>query len=560
MLAHVRDLLARHRWIAPAFAFVGTFAAASWFWPTVSFTDGDSFYHIKMTELLAHGIVRNFPWLPFSSFAANYIDHHFLFHVVLLPFIHFLNPFVGMKLATALLASTVITIFYIVLRSLNVRAPGFFTALLVVSPHFFFRENLAKAPAFSLIFLLLGLLFLIKKKPIALGILAFLYVWAYDAWPLLGGIVVFWIAGRSLIAPALAPGKYSWHAAWNQLRAPEHLHLLIAVTVGTIAGTILNPYFPANVPFYWLHIVKIGFLNYQSKISVGAEWYPLGLGDIISTQPFLFIIGFLSTGLVLFHAHIINEHARRRHTHVTFLDHHAGTRRDELVTPEQLMTTFAMIVIAGIFLFVTLKSRRNVDYSIPFMMLAVASVWHVGADATAHVRDLIRKHMFGWARWFLVVVIIISSLALAANQATLLLAYRDQLATGYDPNHFTPATTWMREHIPANEIIFHTNWDTFPMLWYGDDSHRYIVGMDTTFLYDRDPVRYDQWSKITSGEYVGDVTKIIRDTFNSHYVFLDKHRDHDLFEKQLRLSHTATVVYDDSVGTIFKLVDVSIEK
>lgn len=534
MIDRLLDTLARHRWIAPLFTFCATLAIASWFWPNLGFVDGDSFYHIKMTELLAHGIVRDFPWLPFTTFATNYIDHHFLYHVTLLPLITLLGPAVGMKLASALLTAGAITMFYVVVRGLGFRAPGFFTFVLALSSDFFFRETLAKAPAFSLIFLLLGVLLIAKQKPVSLAILAFAYVWAYDGWPLLPAITVIWILSRSLLLPALTNVRYSLHVVFHEVIKPTYRNLFLGVSAGTIFGILINPYFPKNLSFYITHIIQIGLVNYQSQIAVGNEWHPVMFSTLIAAQPLLFILVPVSLVAICFAARRLS----------------AARLRDDRI--ELLLSAFALTIIAGLLLVETLRSKRNVDYSLPFLALAVAAFSTIGSAGFSELFKTVHQYISGWRR-LLLIPISVAMLALVTSQVYFIMHARESISDGYNLEHYAAPDEWLKKNTPPQSIIFHTNWDTFPLLFYGNDQNRYIIGMDSTFFYAQDPVRYDLWYKIVYGEYVGDAINIIEHTFNSSYVFLDKGRDHDSFEKQLRLSPLAHVVYGDEVALIFKL-------
>ena len=55
---------------------------------TPDLPDNDGYYHIKLASLMrTEGLKPDFPWLPFSILNENeFYDHHFLFHVALIPF------------------------------------------------------------------------------------------------------------------------------------------------------------------------------------------------------------------------------------------------------------------------------------------------------------------------------------------------------------------------------------------------------------------------------------------------------------------------------------------
>ena len=67
---------------------------------TPNLPDNDGFYHIKFAWLMrTEGLKPEFPYLPVSILNANdFYDHHFLYHVALIPFT-FGDLLFGAKLA-----------------------------------------------------------------------------------------------------------------------------------------------------------------------------------------------------------------------------------------------------------------------------------------------------------------------------------------------------------------------------------------------------------------------------------------------------------------------------
>ena len=108
----------------PSLSYFLVFFLASvlflYFHSNATFADPDSYYHTKIALLIRDtGIVQDFPWLQFTVLKEYYIDHHFLYHVLLVPFVTFFPPLVGMKVATLVFASAAITMFFWLLRSMR---------------------------------------------------------------------------------------------------------------------------------------------------------------------------------------------------------------------------------------------------------------------------------------------------------------------------------------------------------------------------------------------------------------------------------------------------------
>ena len=87
-LKKISDYLDQNLGLAGLIIFAAFLSLFGYLQAFGGFADPDSYYHVKMAELIAsNGIIKNFPWLPFSILQNNYVDHHFLYHVYLAPFV-----------------------------------------------------------------------------------------------------------------------------------------------------------------------------------------------------------------------------------------------------------------------------------------------------------------------------------------------------------------------------------------------------------------------------------------------------------------------------------------
>ena len=89
-----------------------------------------------------------------------------------------------------------------------------------------------------------------------------------------------------------------------------------------------------------------------------------------------------------------------------------------------------------------------------------------------------------------------------------------------DPYAYEGASEWIAANTPAGSMVFNTDWDDFPMLYYYNPSNAYIVGLDPTYLYDRDKELWNLYARITLGEE-DDPAPLIRERFGAEYVFTD---------------------------------------
>jgi hypothetical protein len=106
--------------------------------------------------------------------------------------------------------------------------------------------------------------------------------------------------------------------------------------------------------------------------------------------------------------------------------------------------------------------------------------------------------------------------------------------------------------LTAGQVIFNTDWDDFPRLFYYDPGHAYVSGLDPTYLYDKDPQLSKLYVRITTGEEE-DPGPLIRDRFGARFVFTDN--SHGDFFDNARASGWFDVIYEDHDCTIFQIRD-----
>jgi len=308
------------------------------------FADPDSFYHAKLAEMMNQGqiIIKDFSWIKFATFSHNFTDHHFLYHVFLVPFVMIFGALWGTKINCILLATAVLAFFYFFLKRWQVRWPLLYTLLLLVAPAFIFRINLAKAGPLSIIILLIALSLLWQKRYRALGLLSFLYVWTYGGWSLIVLLALIDLAAQALI-------NFSANKTLSQVFKLDWWPLGYILS-GCAAGLIINPYFPANLQFYWQQLVQIGLINYQNIVSVGQEWYPYPTLDFLANGSFIFILGLAALS--------------------AFFWRLSKPQKIENNLAGDFQKIFTLVIFAGILGILTLKSQRFIEYFAPFATLA----------------------------------------------------------------------------------------------------------------------------------------------------------------------------------------------
>lgn len=451
----------------------------AWIHAVPAFGDPDAYYHLEMTRRTAEaGAVLAFPWLPFTTLAGHFADHHFLYHVALAPFVLAFGDYGGLKAGTAVFAVLAVLAFARLLRAYGVRRPEAWAALLLLAPGFVFRLLLTKAtaPALAAFFLFLIALHG-RHRAWAFGI-AFAYVWLHGGWPIL-------MVAAVVDAAVRRSGRMLWPTA-----------------LGLLAGLVLNPFFPSNVFFYWEQIVQVAVLGAgDAAVLVGNEWHPSEFGALFLGNAWVFAplaaaavagAGAIALGLVPKPGAALS----------------ADRRRDVVF----------VAALAGVFLLMALRQARHKEYFLPLALLAGVLVAETAFRAV-DVRALLSRLRGRLGRLVLPVVLALSVVMGASLAYALHLPKR-----AYDArtpwSRFEGAGAWLRANAAPGETVFHARWDDFPQLWYRAPEQRYIAGLDALFLYRRDPELYWTWRDIGDGRRRDGLAELIRERFGAGYVLL----------------------------------------
>ncbi|MBI5352303.1 MAG: hypothetical protein HZB50_06655 [Chloroflexi bacterium] len=457
--------------------------------------DNDGYYHIKLAYLMrTEGIKPEFPWLPLSILnPRDYSDHHFLFHIALIPFT-FGDLRIGAKMAAILFASLAFLSTWYLLKNQRISyAPLWALGLVAVSEAFIYRMSITRAQSLSLAVLMLGLDWLLRKKYKRLAVLGFVYVWMYDAFPLLGVFAMIVFAAR-----------------WVIERKPD-LRLLLYPGIGIVIGLFINPYFPHNIIFAVQHILPK--LMETTTVRVGNEWYPYDTATLLTNSP-LALAAFVSAGLAL---------------------GLSGKRADPPTIISFLIASFLGLML--------LQSRRYIEYFAPFALVFAAFAWSpVMASQSASDRNRLQK----WLP-----VLILSLVFISGGWVTFRDA-QESLRKAKPYQTFAGASAWLATNTPAGTRVFQTDWDDFPRLFFYNSKNTYLIGLDATYMQLYDDELYKLWVKITQGD-VEQPGAIIASQFGAHYILTDlSHEDFlDQAAKDPRLVET----YRDEDAVVFLVVE-----
>lgn len=504
-------------------------AYLSWLNLNPTLKDPDAFYHAKMGLLMSEqGIITDFPWMQFTTLKDHFADHHLLYHAALVPFIKIIgDPLWALKTANIIFCTLVILTIYWLMVKFKAKYPLAFIALLLVNNPFIFRISLNKAQPFALIIIFLTFWALHKKNLWLLFILGFLHVWAHGSWPIFLAITLIWIFSDYLVRFANLDW-YLWH--WRIIkrtfkttwRENKHLKILLAVISGLAAGLVINPYFPNNLYFYWQQIVQVALINYKDIIQVGSEWYPYGVGALLNNLSLISLVALLGTFIFIFSY------------------------------KKQSAQNWALGLTTIMFVILTLKSRRNVEFLAPLAIVWLSTIWAIGLKSNLPQKLLIylkpqmkKYQLFTWT--FVIYIAVAAALTITKDVSNL----KSDLGNGRSFNSLTNVSVWLKLKTPPGSVVFNDNWSDFPNLFYNNSSNYYIGGLDPTFTYNYNKDIYWHWVNITLGTEKENIPQTIKNDFNSQYILLTS--GHDAFKNNLENSIGIKKVYQDLEATIYRI-------
>lgn len=554
--------------------------------------DFDGYYHIKWSQLLwermrgGHLTPPKFTWLPLTTLNPNdYVDHHLFFHILQIPFTWFGDLRTGAKVASVFYASLALfSCYWLIVRYRINYALIWLLALLACSAPFLYRLSMAKAPPVAIIFMVIGIYLLFERKYVWLAPLAFLFVWTYSLFVTLLAATFIWTC-----VIAWSERRFEWRPlVWTWL-------------VGVPLGLIVNPYFPKNVKLLVEHIVMKAVAGGFST-DVGTEWYAYDswylLGSCFiafvamlvgyiaysggerkrSARPLFFMI--FSTLLmiasfryrrfveywppfaVLFAAFSLQplfeglkSGAAQLPSNVLdellpFLDRHeppAVEKRQRVrhwLESEVALVGFSLGVVLY-FIALQLYENRSLikRFNVLFFEVIVGALFIV-VGLTVY---LIYRH---WTKACVAASVAVLCAVLFFNMHET----AKSIAEDHGPDYYKGGMQWIKENVKPGEIIFNTDWDDFPKMFYLDTTHSYTSGLDPTYLLDQNPELSKLYVAITLGNEK-DPGPLIRDRFGARYVFSDNEQVHDNFYAAALDSGWFDKVYEDDECTVLHVRD-----
>jgi hypothetical protein len=359
-----------------------------------------------------------------------------------------------------------------------------------ISEAFLYRMSMPRAQALSLLVLLLALYLVFTGRYRWLLPVGFLYVWLYNAFPLVLVVVGIYVAMHWLLERRL-------------LVAP-----LVYTGGGVALGLLINPYFPDNLIFIHHHLLPK--LTDATATSVGNEWYPYRTWTLVQNSGLtllVFISGVFALGL----------------------------------SQQRMRTqTATLLLITAVFGAMLFKSRRFVEYFPAFALLFSAMAWAPLFRAWRKNRPR--------AEWALAAALI---LLLIPATAFNIQATQESLQKSKSHLTYAGASAWLKENTPPGSRVFQTDWDDFTRLYFHNTHNTYTVGLDPTYMQLFDAQLYKLWVDITRGK-VEAPAQTIAGAFGGQFVLTDL--KHKKFLRVAANDPQLEEVYRDDDAVLFRVL------
>ncbi len=469
--------------------FVTFLAAIQFSSPNLASIDG--YFHIKFAQVMREqGLRPPFPWLPLTILNPNdYVDHHFLYHILLIPFTYG-DLRIGAKWAGVIFPALAFLTGWIFLRGQRVPYAALWSlGFLATSDAFLYRLSMPRVQAISLLMLFLILHVVLTQRYRWLLPLTFIYVWLYDAFPFIVLIVAIYIVNRWLL--------------------DRYLNLMpfLYVSLGVGLGLIINLYFPQNLLFIYHHFLPK--LTSTTTAGVGSEWDPYQTWTLIEhAAPALlaFVIGAFALGL------------RQRQINI-------GTA-----------TLFWVAVLFGLLLF---KSRRFIEYYPAFALLFCALAWTSLREEWLPAKPWLNK-----LEPMILVIILLPAIWYNFR------ATQESIQDTKPYQRYAEAAAWLKANTPPGSRVFQTDWDDFSQLYFHNTHNTYTLGLDPTYMQSYNAELYVLWVDISKGR-VAAPSQVIANTFGADYILTD--RDHKMFLLEATDDPNLEEVYRDGDAVIFRV-------
>lgn len=252
-------------------------------------------------------------------------------------------------------------------------------------------------------------------------------------------------------------------------RSSRSLLLCLACGIGMAAGLLVNPFFPENVWFAWAAAYTRLGPDVARLLKVGGEVLPLSVWWLVASIPTLTV---WSAGIL-----VLGWRWRAKRP----------------CSGEWVLLALSLFCLA-----VSLRAARMFDYFTPVAVIFAAIV------LGPYVSRNRERSSFAFGALFLLA---------AASFIPSLQAVRSAPSV----DRYRGVAQYLAKQ-PAS-VVWNTQWQQYPFLYFWNPHSRYLTGMDPTLFYNLDQKRYWEWRKFADDDAANaPVRKMLQEFGVTHLV------------------------------------------
>ena len=464
--------------------------------PSPLIYDSDSYFHLAVArEYAESGVSRQLEAVRFGLLAEQFGDKEFLFHAFLIPFVEWMEPTLGGRVALTLLGAAILT----VVGYLSLRAIGGWGMLVpfwlcVGSLEFIWRLVRLRAELFSVLILLLALWAAIQKRYLLLALLSMLFALAYTAVHALVGLFLI-----ILLAHAWAFKRWEWR-------------LLVYPLLGAGVGLLIHPQFPDNLAVWWFQSIE--YFRFKGALDVGTEIEPMRT-DVLLITNFGWFLGMY----ILWRAAEKSSPTRRGEAALTF-----GVATLVFGLLYLMMSRFAVYFVPLATLWLLFEIRRQ------------------GRDLSRWVRLPWQGRIRLGLAWILCLLV---CLPIAGYE---LRRYRHRNSPGPANERLLDREAFGETVADGARVV--AAWRSTPLYMFWAPQGRYINVLDPVFLAAVDPAAHQAQVDIFAGREP-DVPLVAATVLESQYIAYARATTSKILSRRLSADPRATLRYQD-INVLFE--------
>ncbi|MCG8412935.1 MAG: hypothetical protein MI746_01840 [Pseudomonadales bacterium] len=455
----------------------------------------DGYYHLRVAQLIPdNGLWVDISWLPFTVLGQAGTDHHWLWHLLLMPFTFLPDAHM---IDTAVIVTTAIVpvVLNLIFRRMGIPfAPLFALLSIAASTLMPGRLMMLRAQNISLVLILLYFLLLTTRYRGAQFVVSFLFMQSYH-----GAVILVPLTGLYIVMRLFLTRSFDYKD-------------VLPVAAGLMLGLLINPWFPENIDYFLFHtLFKTDALT---PGLTGVEWQSVPFSLLLIQSLPVHLLFLLALGVRL------NSLVRARETLVNALP----------------VDTALACGMTFLFLALYVFAWRFAEYYVPFAVLSAGLLLRDTGIAPA----LLKRPP--WAATLGSIVLILSLGFGWLGVANTTRSY---------PDEYRLVGEYLETNATQDEMVFNSDWSDFVRVFWHTQRVRMVNGLDGHFLAYADPIRFQQWYTLINLSYgvsttlsPQQVSDIVYEGFDSRLAMINKR--HAALAEFLTASEDWEVVVDDS--------------